>query len=34
LEDNFLRAFERERERINGILAQGTPNRMVQSSAR
>jgi murein DD-endopeptidase MepM/ murein hydrolase activator NlpD len=34
LEENFLRAFERERERINGILAQGTPNRMVQSSAR
>ncbi len=32
LEDNFLRAFERERERINGILAQGTPNRMVQSA--
>ncbi len=34
LEENFLRAFERERERINGILSQGTPNRMVQSSAR
>jgi murein DD-endopeptidase MepM/ murein hydrolase activator NlpD len=32
LEENFLRAFERERERINGILAQGTPNRMVQSA--
>jgi murein DD-endopeptidase MepM/ murein hydrolase activator NlpD len=32
LEDNFLRAFERERERINGILAQGAPNRMVQSA--
>jgi murein DD-endopeptidase MepM/ murein hydrolase activator NlpD len=28
LEDNFLRAFERERERINGILAQGTPGRV------
>lgn len=28
LEDNFLRAFERERERINGILAQGNPGRV------
>lgn len=28
LEENFLRAFERERERINGILAQGVPGRV------
>jgi murein DD-endopeptidase MepM/ murein hydrolase activator NlpD len=28
LEENFLRAFERERERINGILAQGAPGRV------
>lgn len=28
LEDNFLRAFERERERINGILVQGNPGRI------
>lgn len=28
LEDNFLRAFERERERINAILAQGAPGRV------
>jgi murein DD-endopeptidase MepM/ murein hydrolase activator NlpD len=31
LEDQFLRAFERERERINGILAQGTPGRVAQT---
>ena len=28
LEDNFLRAFERERERINSILVQGNPGRI------
>ncbi len=28
LENDFLRAFERERERINGILAQGNPGRL------
>jgi murein DD-endopeptidase MepM/ murein hydrolase activator NlpD len=28
LESEFLRAFERERERINGILAQGNPGRL------
>jgi murein DD-endopeptidase MepM/ murein hydrolase activator NlpD len=28
LEDNFLRAFERERERVNGILSQGAPGRV------
>ena len=28
LEDQFLRAFERERERINGILGQGAPGRV------
>jgi murein DD-endopeptidase MepM/ murein hydrolase activator NlpD len=28
LEENFLRAFERERERINGILSQGNPGRV------
>jgi murein DD-endopeptidase MepM/ murein hydrolase activator NlpD len=28
LEDNFLKAFERERERINGILALGNPGRV------
>jgi murein DD-endopeptidase MepM/ murein hydrolase activator NlpD len=28
LESDFLRAFERERERINGILAQGNPGRL------
>lgn len=28
LEDQFLRNFERERERINGILAQGNPGRL------
>ncbi len=32
LEDQFLRAFERERERINGILAQGTPGRVAQTA--
>jgi len=28
LESEFLRAFERERERINGILSQGSPGRV------
>jgi len=28
LENDFLRAFERERERINGILGQGVPGRV------
>jgi len=28
LENDFLRAFERERERINGILGQGAPGRV------
>lgn len=31
LEANFLREFERERERINGILSQGNPNRLAQT---
>jgi len=31
LEDNFLRTFEKERERINGILSQGTPARVSQA---
>ncbi|MBX3512739.1 MAG: M23 family metallopeptidase [Xanthobacteraceae bacterium] len=32
LENEFLRAFERERERINTILAQGNPNRVAQTN--
>jgi murein DD-endopeptidase MepM/ murein hydrolase activator NlpD len=34
LESDFLRAFERERERINGILAQGNPGRLAAQNNR